>query len=58
MQTLPQLAPYFTLDAEAQTSLVANDKIKRGQLPDDTYNFLSSIALRHNGNVESKPSPT
>lgn len=38
------------LIVEAETTIVSNDKIKRGQLPEDKYNFLSSIVMRHNGN--------
>ena len=53
MQIVPQLAPYPFFHIEAQTALVANDKIKRGMLPEETFHFLSSIALRHNGNIES-----
>jgi hypothetical protein len=32
---------------------LANDKIKKGILPEDGFIFLASIGLRHNGNSES-----
>jgi len=35
---------------EAETMLFSNDKIKKGILPEDSFRFVSSISLMHNGN--------
>jgi hypothetical protein len=44
----------FQLTSATQTCLVSNDKIKRGYLPDESFSFLASIILKHNGNYDRK----
>ena len=56
MQSLQKLVRYSHLHPDGLTNIIANDKIKKGVLPEDTFTFLSSIVMRHNGNCESKPS--
>ena len=50
MQNIQELVWYMSIYAEGQTQVIANDKIKKGMLPEDTFTFLSSIVMRHNGN--------
>ena len=50
MQSFQKLVWYISSHSEGLTSIIANDKIKKGQLPEDTFTFLSSIVMRHNGN--------
>jgi hypothetical protein len=42
----------FILNLATQTCLVSNDKIKKGYLPDESFSFLASIILKHNGNYD------
>lgn len=50
MQSLPQLVRYLSIDSGGETNIIANDKIKKGMLPEDSFTFMSSIVMRHNGN--------
>ena len=36
----------------SQTSAVSNDKIRRGNYPEDSFSFHATVALKHNGNFE------
>jgi hypothetical protein len=42
----------FIFNLATQTCLVSNDKIKKGYLPDESFSFLASIILKHNGNYD------
>jgi len=47
-----QSIPFFILDTH--TSIISIDKIKKGQLPDESENFLASIVVNRNGNYDRK----
>jgi len=34
------------------TSIISNDKIKKGHLPDESESFLASIVMNRNGNYD------
>ena len=50
MQSVQKLVWYDNTYLDGQTNIIANDKIKKGYLPEDSFTFLSSIVMRHNGN--------
>lgn len=42
----------FNFIPGTHTSLISNDKIKKGHLPDESESFLSSIVMNRNGNYD------
>lgn len=42
----------FNLSPGTHTSIISNDKIKKGHLPDESESFLSSIIMNRNGNYD------
>ena len=48
------MAKYIFYYSATQTCLISTDKIKRGYLPDESYSFLASIVMNHNGNYDRK----
>lgn len=34
----------------SHTLMLSNDAIKKGHIPEDSYSFLASLNLKHNGN--------
>lgn len=42
----------FNFISGTHTSIISNDKIKKGHLPDESESFLASIVMNRNGNYD------